>query len=65
MGDVVITSAGRLPVRYVLHAVTLDRERAIKPTIQTIRLHFHQNCVLAFSDELVPPRTSATTFLRY
>src|ERR1700730_17966352 len=36
IGDVVVTSAGRLPVRYVLHAVTTDPQHRVRPTAQTI-----------------------------
>ena len=38
VGDVAVTSAGALPVRYVLHAVTVDWESSVRPSELTIRL---------------------------
>jgi O-acetyl-ADP-ribose deacetylase (regulator of RNase III) len=38
VGDVVVTSAGMLPVRYVFHAVTTNPQHGVRPTVQTIRL---------------------------
>ena len=38
VGDVGVTSAGKLPVRYVLHAITVDWESSIRPSELTIRL---------------------------
>jgi O-acetyl-ADP-ribose deacetylase (regulator of RNase III) len=37
VGDVVVTSAGALPIQYLLHAITLDPERGIHATDQTVR----------------------------
>jgi O-acetyl-ADP-ribose deacetylase (regulator of RNase III) len=37
VGDVVVTSAGGLGVRYIFHAVTVDWQRGILPTATTIR----------------------------
>src|SRR5262245_1313045 len=36
VGAVAITSGGRLPVRYVLHAVTVDWQKGIRPSERTI-----------------------------
>jgi O-acetyl-ADP-ribose deacetylase (regulator of RNase III) len=38
VGDVAVTSAGKLPARYVLHAVTVDWELLVRPGELTIRL---------------------------
>lgn len=38
LGDVAVTSAGQLPARYVLHAVTVDRFLAVRPSELTIRV---------------------------
>ena len=37
VGDVAVTSAGDLPARYILHAITFDADRNIRPTERTIR----------------------------
>jgi hypothetical protein len=37
IGDVAVTSAGALPARYVLHAVTVDWESRVRPSDLTIR----------------------------
>src|SRR3954469_11459748 len=38
VGDVAMTSAGDLPARHVFHAVTVDWERAVRPSEGTIRV---------------------------
>jgi O-acetyl-ADP-ribose deacetylase (regulator of RNase III) len=38
VGQVVVTSAGGLPARYVFHAVTVDWDRGVRPSEDTIRL---------------------------
>lgn len=37
LGDVLVTSAGLLPVRYIFHAVTLDVAHGLWPTDLTVR----------------------------
>jgi O-acetyl-ADP-ribose deacetylase (regulator of RNase III) len=49
VGDVAVTSAGALPVKYVLHAVVLDPIRGVTPSERTIRLaalNVFQRCEL-------------------
>lgn len=36
-GDVVVTTAGRLPSKFIFHAVTIDRDAGQRPTVDTIR----------------------------
>ena len=38
VGDVAVTSAGSLPAKYVLHAVTVDWDQPVRPSELTIRL---------------------------
>jgi O-acetyl-ADP-ribose deacetylase (regulator of RNase III) len=38
VGDVAVTSAGSLPAKYVLHAVTVDWDQPVRPSESTIRL---------------------------
>jgi O-acetyl-ADP-ribose deacetylase (regulator of RNase III) len=37
LGDVLVTSAGQFPARFIFHAVTTDLEREVKSTESTIR----------------------------
>lgn len=38
LGEVALTSAGKLPARYILHVAILDSELAVRPSEHTIRL---------------------------
>jgi O-acetyl-ADP-ribose deacetylase (regulator of RNase III) len=37
LGDVVVTTAGRLPVQYIFHAITTDPQRGVSATDLTLR----------------------------
>jgi O-acetyl-ADP-ribose deacetylase (regulator of RNase III) len=37
VGAIAVTSAGRLPIKYVIHAVTIDSDNRVTPTSRTIR----------------------------
>ena len=59
VGDVAVTSAGRLRARYIFHAVTADRQLGINPSELTIRVaarNIFRRCeLLGVTRVLIPP----------
>ena len=67
VGDVAVTSAGRLRARYIFHAVTADRQLGINPSELTIRVaarNIFRRCeLLRVTRVVIPPLTDPAGLL--